>query len=145
MVDLKDETEISDFQILTIDQFPLSKQEELIIKWVQLGNDQKSSDTIDYTKIDIIEDKINNIISVNRIVPRFPFYILSILQTLEEFMPEDLHIKLLGHCYHALIVAQLVKKGIKPDQIDSCFNYLQELAYKIYQTKIESTEFLRAE
>ena len=86
-------------------------------------------------EIDKIEEKVNGIISNNQIVPRFPFYILTILQSFEMFMPKDYGITAHGHCYQALLTAQLIKKGIKLDEIDSCLNYLTELAFDMYTIK----------
>ena len=84
-------------------------------------------------KIDQIERNINGIIISNKIVPRYPFFILSILQTYEVFMPQDVKITAYGHCYHTLILAHLIKSGVdKSDKaISACINFSSHLAYEI--------------
>ncbi|MGR5298467.1 TIR domain-containing protein [Vibrio mediterranei] len=103
------------------------KQEELIKKWLELkGN----GDEENYELIDSIERNINSIVINNNILPRFPFFILSILQTFEHFMPENLKITAYGHCYQALIVARLIKSGIHKEDIDSVFTFCTHLAFE---------------
>ena len=53
-------------------------------------------------------------------------------------MPQDIRITAYGHCYHALIVAQLLKLGVgRGDDMDSCFNFLGWLAYAMRQNSDE--------
>jgi hypothetical protein len=80
---------------------------------------------------------INAIIIDNKVLPRFPFFILSILQTYESFMPENLKITAYGHCYHALILARLIKSGINQEDsaLESAFTFCSNLAYKIFAAK----------
>ena len=84
--------------------------------------------------IDQIEDRVNSIIISHKIVPRYPFFVLSILQTYEAYMPDNLSISSYGHCYHALIVAMLIKAGVRQSDsdINTCFNFAEHLAYENY-------------
>jgi hypothetical protein len=135
LVYYKDDPDYSEFSVLSIGQLPLAKQEDLVIKWMELGLTNGEKEKIDDLMVDKLLLKINNVITVNRIVPRYPFYILSILQSLEVFMPHDLAITAFGHCYQSLVVAQIIKKGIKPEHIDTCFNYFRELSFDMYKRK----------
>lgn len=103
-----DEEILANFDLLNLGSLGHHKQEELIKKWLHLSNPQDNDQDISHGEIDQIEDRLNSIILHNRIVPRYPFYILSILQTFEAFMPQSLHITAYGHCYQALITAQLI-------------------------------------
>ena len=49
-------------------------------------------------------------------------------------MPENMSISAYGHCYHALIVAMLIKAGVQrtDSDINSCFNFAEHLALSIY-------------
>jgi len=132
----KDDPSFADFKIFSINRLSLRKQEELIRNWKALSDDNTISVHIDDTEIDQIENKINNVISANRIVPRYPFYILSILQSLEDFMPRDYNITTYGHCYQALITAQLLRKNIRPGDVDTCLNFLTHLAFAIYENSL---------
>ena len=107
-------------------------KKKTIRKWLHLTNGINKNAVSNDLLIDQIEEKVNKVITTNRIVPRYPFYILSILQTLETFMPKDLNITSYAHCYHALITAQLLKKNIGENNIDDSLNYFQELAYNIF-------------
>ena len=68
-------------------------------------------------------------------MPRYPFYVLSILQTYEGYMPSDLSVTSHGHCYYVLILAQLIKAGISrsDDDINTCLNFCEHLALRIHR------------
>ena len=140
-----DEEILANFDILNLGSLGHNKQEELIKKWLHLSNpqDNDNEQDISHGKIDQIEDRLNSIILHNRIVPRYPFYILSILQTFEAFMPQSLHITAYGHCYQALITAQLINIGIKKEDIDSSLNFLSFFAFEIFkrQDKCSQDQF----
>ena len=127
-----DDSRLADFASIKISRLSHTKQEKLIRKWTGLSN---KSACITDGKIDQLEDKINSIIISNRIVPRYPFYILSILQLGEGFMPNDLKITAYGHCYYVMILAHLLKSGIKKEDsdINSCLNFASHLAFYIYR------------
>lgn len=127
----RDEVRLADFIEMKIQCLPHRQQEELIRKrWELLSNFDKPADGL----VDQIENRINSIMT-NKIVPRYPFYVLSILQTYEGFMPKNLFITSYGHCYQVLIIATLHKAGIsqRDDDINTCFNFAEHLAFKIYQ------------
>lgn len=123
----KDEQRLASFKILTIDSLKHSQQETLIRKWKTLSSDSISDGTIDQ-----LEDRLNSIVLDKKVVPRFPFYILSILQTYEAFMPHTIQITAFGHCYQALITAQIIRAGIQGDDVDSVFNFLSHFAYYLF-------------
>ena len=85
--------------------------------------------------VDQVEDRVNSIIVSQRLLPRFPFYVLSILQTYEAYMPTGFSITSYGHCYQSLIYSHLVLSGIPgaDTDINVCFNFLERLAHAIYQ------------
>ena len=126
-----DDSRLANFANIKIDRLSHAKQEKLIRKWTGLSNQSVS---ITDGRIDQIEDKINSVIINNRIVPRYPFYVLSILQLNEGFMPNDLKITAHGHCYYAMILAHLLKSGINKEDsdINSCINFASHLAFYIY-------------
>ncbi|GEK15726.1 hypothetical protein [Aliivibrio fischeri] len=139
-----DDDRFVEYYEVTIKPFCHSKQEEIIKKWVKVKND---SSEVDHSLIDSIERNINSIIIDNKILPRYPFFILSILQTYESFMPENLKITAYGHCYQALIVARLIKSGMSQEDsaLESAFTFCSSLAFEIYQTgkeqKVDESDF----
>jgi hypothetical protein len=141
LVYFKEETDFADYSVISINQFSLSKQEDLIRKWMTLGEPAQNILNGTELELDKMISKVDNVITLNRIVPRYPFYILTILQSLEGFMPQDLSITAYGHCYQALITAQIIKKGVKTEQIDSCINYLRELSLDIHRNKSTMNDY----
>lgn len=145
----RDDTRFSDFQEVRIRSLNRRQQEELIRKRLELSDRNESvSDGL----VDQIEDRVNSIIISQKVVPRYPFFVLSILQIYEGFMPDNLSITSYGHCYHVLIVASLIKAGIssQDSDINSCFNFAEELAFETYmetkkevKTGISFNEFAR--
>ena len=134
----KEEERFADFELFNLESLGHAKQEELIKKWVNLSDTKEQE--ISHGKIDQIEDRLNSIILHNKIVPRYPFYILSILQIFEGFMPQNLQITAYGHCYQALIIAQLVNIGIQREDIDSSLTFLSYLAFQIFKRSGECSK-----
>ncbi len=145
----KDEVALSDFSNFRIGPFNHNKQEQLIRKWLSLSSDKSdASREIEHARVDKIERDVNSVLINNKVVPRYPFYILSILQTHEYFMPRDMQITAYGHCYYALIIANLIKSGIDStdENINPCFNFASHLAFHIHlsggeEHRISSTSF----
>ena len=132
-----EEDVLADFKQVRLQPLRHAQQEELIRKWKSLELDGNSgSNLLSDGSIDQIEKEVNSIV-MNKIIPRYPFFVLSILQTYEAFMPQDLRITAYGHCYHALIVAQVLNLGVGRDDMDSCFNFLGWLAHAMRQNSNE--------
>lgn len=128
----KDEKKLANFHLLSIHPMTHHQQEMLIRRWTNL-RDNGPSAHINDGAIDRLEDRVNSIVLHRKIVPRFPFYVLSILQTYEFFMPQSLQITAYGHCYQALITAQMIGAGIQGEDIDSAFNFMSHLAFFVFQ------------
>ena len=128
----RDEERLADFQALEIEPLSHTQQEELIRKRLKLSD---RNEPVTDGFVDQIENQINSIIISNKIIPRYPFYVLSILQTYEGFMPDNLSITSYGHCYYVLILSRLIKSQISnsDSDINACFNFAEHLAFKNYQ------------
>ena len=128
----KDDSRLAKFKQVEILPLTHGKQEELIRKRTELSG--QGATPLD-GQIDQIENRVNAIIISNRILPRYPFYVLSILQTYEGFMPNDLSVTSYGHCYYVVILAHLLKAGISKsdDEINACLNFSENLAFTIYR------------
>ena len=129
----RDDKRLASFRILQIDQLTHSQQESLIRKRINMMSQNKP---LKDGLVDEVEKKVNSII-FKRIVPRFPFYVLSVIQLFESFTPSNLSISAYGHCYHVFVITSLVKSGIdKSDEsINTCINFAKELAYAVYKKK----------
>ncbi len=142
----RDEARFVDFEEMVIGSLTQVQQENLIRKRLALTSDHGDVSDGD---VDRVENRVNAIIIDNRIVPRFPFFVLCILQTYEAFMPTSLNITSYGHCYYALIIASLNRAGISNEDADinPCLNFAEHLAYERYQSQIQrsGTEFVFAD
>ena len=129
----RDEVRLADFREIKIEPLTHRQQEDLIRKRLKLSSGKYITDGL----VDQIENRVNSIIISKKIVPRYPFFVLCILQAYETYMPESFSITSYGHCYHSLIIANLIKAGIprSDEGINACFNFAENLAFKISQSK----------
>ena len=134
----RDASRLATFEELEISELTHDLQETLIRKRLALRND---TENVDDSLVDRAEDKVNSVILRHRVVPRFPFFVLCILQTFEAYMPSGLTITSYGHCYYALIVASLIRAGVsqQDSDINACFNFAEHLAFAVYKHKLERT------
>ncbi len=137
-----DDSLVAQFKKLELGPITHVVQERLIRKRLQLMNLKKS---VKDGHVDQIESKVNSIIQ-SEIVPRYPFYVLSVIQTLEAYMPKDFNITSYGHCYYALILARLIKSGIakSDDSLNVCLQFAERLAIVRYKKEVlHSSEFAK--
>ncbi|WP_072237169.1 TIR domain-containing protein [Campylobacter coli] len=125
------------FERFKIEPFNRKQQEEIIKKWLLLKDNNIQSDF--YNKVDIIEKQINEIVSSQNILQRYPTNILLILQAIDG-RSSDIQITSYGHCYYSLILNYLDKNGIVKDNVDASMNFLSELSYDIFNCKEEYTQ-----
>ena len=87
--------------------------------------------------VDYAEDRVNSIIIANKIVPRYPFFVLSILQTFDTSIPLSLSIISYGHCYQVFILTSLHRAGISrsDESVNACFNFLERLALHTFERR----------
>ena len=142
----RDESRLSAFQVLRIQTLTREQQEQLIRKRLELLEGQQP---ITDGRVDQEEIAVNSVIISNKLIPRYPFYVLSVLQTREAYMPNNMTITSYGHCYYALIVASLITAGISKadDEVGACFNLAEQLSFKTYlhrsQNKGEAFDFAK--
>ncbi len=137
MVFYKDSRCFSDFNQISIKPLSHYSRYELIKKWKEFEKNPYTTEEMFQNEVDQLENNVNSIIIDKNIVPNTPFYILTIMQSYEAFMPSDLKITAYGHCYHALIVAKLINNGITNQDIDDCFNFLSYVARFLYDNRAD--------
>lgn len=136
---LHDDIRLAEFQEIRLDPMTRTQQEALIRKRLPtLDKHRRITDGF----VDEVEDRVNSIIISNRIVPRYPFFILSILQTYDASMPRDLSITSYGHCYYVFIIASLIRAGIakSDDAVNSCFNFAEQLSLATFRASRENNQ-----
>lgn len=138
---LIDEPRLGQFTQIRLEPLTLTQQEQLIRKRLTFID---NGDFLTDGYIDQAEDRVNSIIISNRIVPRYPFFILSILQTYDTSMPTKAPITSYGHCYYVFIIASLQRAGISEadEAINSCFNFAEQLALATFQARASSSRSL---
>ncbi len=136
----QDEPLLSDFRTLKLEPFSHVQQEQLIRRRVELADDPTQ---VTDGLVDELERHVDSIILSRRILPRYPFYILSILHTREAYMPGNMAITSYGDCYQALIVANLLRSGVREQDIGTCLNFAEQLALATYMHRDagEGTDF----
>ena len=133
-----DEERLSGFQHYKLEPLNSHQQEQLIRKRLSLSTGIEKPITDGF--VDEVERRVDSIIISDKIVPRYPFYVLSILQTFEAYMPVNMAITSYGHCYYVLIIASLMRTGISnaDHAINACFNFSEQLAFAVYQHRTRS-------
>ena len=125
---------LRDFRKLEILPFGHLDRGKLINRWNSLGQEE----TIDSRELHKINDEvtlhINSVIRRN-LIPLKPFFILTLLQSLESIRPMDYSLTSYGYCYQYLIIRSLESANILPQEIDTYINYLTELAFFIFDRK----------
>ena len=131
-----DKEQLASFRRVHLQPLTHTKQEHLIRQRLSVSHTITTPGKLDAT-VDELERRVNSIIMSNRIVPRYPFYVLAILQTYEGFLQTQLEITSHSHCYHVLILSHLAKSGVdlKDDEVNACFNFAEHLAYERFQSQ----------
>ncbi|WP_435949747.1 TIR domain-containing protein [Psychrobacter sp. DM8] len=135
-----DEYSIFDsFKKLKIMGLGNKKRDDLITKWVSLGQETTISESNLYQQVDYITDNINKVLKKN-VVPSRPIYIIMVLQMFEAQTKMDIELTSYGHCYQQLIYNSLESIKIKPKDYGLYLNILTELAWWAF-TKSKSIAF----
>ncbi len=126
----------------SIREFGHLKRDELIGKWLRLGNqneDWKSASILH--ERNHARDVINKTIGHN-FMPSYPIFVMTILQSIESFSSSIVG-STYGHYYQFLITSALIRCGIKPDDLEAYSNYISELAYGFFENnrRISKTEY----
>lgn len=128
----KDSRLFADFNNNSIKGVGHASKYELIKNWKSLERNNFTTDEQFQNEIENLEQNINSIILDKNILPNTPFHILTIIQSFETFMPQNFQITSYGHCYYAIIYAQLRSIGLSQTDIDDSLNYLTYLAKSIF-------------
>jgi predicted MPP superfamily phosphohydrolase len=113
------------------------KRSELIEQWLLIGEDKltvQEEEILNNVKLRFNE--INSLIG-NRLMPSYPIFILTLLQSLDENL-QNFSQTSYANIYLVLIKAGLIKEGIKDSVLTSLLNILKELAFYMYDKKKSS-------
>lgn len=126
---------LNDFEHYNILKFGYKLRDKLITKWITLGQELE----IDQKKL-ILERKekaeaIKNTIGLN-LVPSRPFYIITLLQSIQMHENHQLDKSSYGNYYHYLIMKNINNPTqMKPSDINTIFAYASTLAFEMFKNK----------
>lgn len=83
---------------------------------------------------------INRIIGQNYI-PSTPFFLLTMLQSMDSGHASDMNTSSYGYYYQYLITSSLGLASVKKENLDEIFNYIKELSYYFYNNKLKENSF----
>jgi len=121
-----------DYKQFKIQEFGHLLRSKLIEKWNILGQETYIDESELIRKTDNAKNIVDSIIGKN-LVPSYPLFLLTILQTIEADIPHNLDQSSYGYYYHFLIIQALSKLSIKNDEIDAYYNFLTELADHLFK------------
>lgn len=84
--------------------------------------------------------RINRIIGKNYI-PSTPFFLLTMLQSIDNGLASDINTSSYGYYYQYLITSSLGASSVKKENLDEIFNYSRELAYFYFKKDSKEVGF----
>jgi TIR domain len=121
---------LDNYETVDLLGFGHKNREELVRKWLSLGQEESISDTELYEQCDEAKARLNIIIKRN-IVPPKPIYILMLLQMFEANTQLKTELTSYGHCYQQLIYQTFENARIRSSDFEKYLNVLSELAWWI--------------
>lgn len=132
-LNLKNNPFLRAYKIYRIEPFSAVKRGDLIEKWIRIQEriSGRSDENFEiYDRLTRNVDQTLGKVLGRGIIPSYPFYVLSILVTVEAAgRPLDSEITSQGYCYQVLLLLSLKKAGVKGNRLDTYLNLLTELGY----------------
>ncbi|WP_024612955.1 metallophosphoesterase [Pseudoalteromonas sp. TB64] len=113
---------------------------ELINKWNSLNEECQSSKDELVTKNNLSRRIINEILGKNYI-PSSPFFLLTMLQSIDNGTASEMNTSSYGYYYQYLITSSFGSSGIKKEELDEMFSYVKELSFYYYDKNIKQDNF----
>lgn len=109
---------------------------ELVNKWNQLKEEcQNEKGSLIYQNGQAVRT-ITKIIGKNY-VPSTPFFLLTLLQSMETGNTLDVSANTYGYYYEYLITHSLGNASVKKEELDEFFNYVKELSFYFYSKNLK--------
>lgn len=117
------------FEKYSILPFGHINRDTLIEKWLSKLN--LTHEEI-FSRKKQVHSQLNDILGSN-LVPAYPLFILTVLQSLDATTPLKAEITSYGHCYQALIYLSFAKNGLKEDEFEVVDNFLSYVSNSMYE------------
>lgn len=121
---------LSDFDIFEIKELSFLQRSEMIKSWFGYDTDYSSEPAIKAHDLSEKERLVDSILRKN-LIPAYPLFILTILQTFEAGESLKTAEGTYGYYYEALITMAIAKK-ISSKHIDKYYAFLAALSYEMY-------------
>jgi SpoVK/Ycf46/Vps4 family AAA+-type ATPase len=123
------------FSKYQITEFGHVLRNKLVYQWIMLGRTENIEDINEFArKVYESERKINTIVGKS-FIPAYPFFLLTILQTIEAGTPLGTHSSQYGY-YYQYLISQALIKTIENSEIDFYDNYITEYAYFLFESDL---------
>jgi predicted MPP superfamily phosphohydrolase len=113
---------------------------ELINNWNSIHEECQYSKEKLVTKNNFSRKTINEILGKNYI-PSSPFFLLTMLQSIDNGTASDMNTSSYGYYYQYLITNSFGSSGIKKEELDEMFSYVKELSFYYYDKNIKQESF----
>ena len=131
------QAEFKGFYFYAIKPFGYKKTNDLIVRYFLNQSPLPVEKQVFFQKIKSTFDQVRHVLG-NKIIPSYPIFLLSILQSLEN-ASFDLNETSYGYCYQTLIHYALANKAkVSNDDLGSYINFIKELAYYFHKHGIDS-------
>ncbi|CAB9492356.1 metallophosphoesterase [Alteromonas macleodii] len=110
---------------------------ELVNKWNTLKESCRECQDTLIKQNDFIIKTVNNVLGKNYI-PANPFFLITVLQSMDEGSAADINTSSHGYYYQYLITSSLGLANIKKEELDEYFTYISHLSYFLHEQDIRS-------
>lgn len=131
----------NNIKFIGIKKFGFKKREELVDKWIRLGNEYIKEEKEIIFDVDKYTKQIDEVIGKSY-VPQVPLYILIILQSIDSGRElSDFKSQSNGY-YYELLIKQLINDvGIDNNEMSLLHNYLSYFGYKVFSSKEKALSY----
>lgn len=132
---------LNGFQKADILRFGHRLRYELINKWNELKDPCKEERQELICSNDKATKTINRLLGKN-FIPSTPLFLLTMLQSMDTGETANVNTSSHGYYYQYLITTSMGNAGIKKEELEEIYNYIQELAYYFYIRDNSSEDFI---
>ena len=128
--------ELLDFEHYRLEPFNYSRRTELIERWYRLDQDDAVDEGTFIAKCEQAEQLMDSVMKKG-VIPSFPLYLLTLLQSIEAGRSGDFQESALGYYYQYLLTEAFHKANVPPDRLTEVFDYVTQLAWEFHQRNSE--------
>jgi hypothetical protein len=118
------------FERCVIRQFGHARRAEMIERWCSLGEQFSGDEEAFRLKVERTEKTIDTLLG-RHLLPAYPFFVLSILQSIEARTSPKTPLGSYGYIYEALITASLSRTS-SSIALETKYTYISMLAYSLF-------------